>query len=90
MRNYCVITFIFRCGACENPYKGLLVPEVKQQIAKLVATDELRMPHDKIPANYTGYRPELATGVTLEKSNLPVSHPLVSVAQALDMRRRDK
>lgn len=79
-----------RCGACENPYKGLVEREVKQKIADLIDNEQLRMPHDKIGANYTGYKPELATGVTLEKQNLPVSHPLVSVAQALETRRQER
>lgn len=48
------------------------------------------MPHDRLGADYTGYKPELATGVTLEKYDLPISHPLVSVAQALDIRRQGK
>lgn len=64
--------------------------EIKQRIANLIERNELRMPHDRLDASYTGYKPELATGVTLKKYDLPVSHPLVSVAQALDKRRQGK
>lgn len=63
---------------------------MKQKIADLIEREELRMPHDKLGASYTGYKPELATGVTLEKCNLPISHPLVSVAQALETRRQGR
>lgn len=44
------------------------------------------MPHDKLCSSYAGYKPELSAGVSLEKIDLPVTHPFISVSQALTSR----
>lgn len=77
---------VCRCGACENPYKGLVSKEVKEKIAHLIKTEKLRMAHDKLCSSYAGYKPELSKGVLLQKINLPVTHPFISVSQALTSR----
>lgn len=83
---YKLIRLHSRCGACDNPYKGLVTRDMKDKIAHLIKTERLRMAHDKLCPTYEGYKPELSKGVSLEKSDLPVTHPFLSVSQALTSR----
>ncbi|XP_022902239.1 uncharacterized protein [Onthophagus taurus] len=68
-----------------------LVPqEVKDHISELIDKEEIRYPHDQTKPLYTGLRPRLASGVPLEKTNLPIYHPLVSSQQAIAKRWEQK
>lgn len=78
------------CGACFNPYEKLVPQEIKDKIHDLVETDKLRMPHDRLSPSYMGYRPHCTKGVSLEKPQLPITHPYISVAQSLDLRRKEE
>ncbi|XP_014616729.1 PREDICTED: uncharacterized protein LOC106793940 [Polistes canadensis] len=53
--------------------------EVKQLLDK----DKLRIPYDKLPLTYGGYRPYIGLGIPLEKKVLSSVHPGLSVSQAL-------
>lgn len=59
---------------------------MKDKVAHLIETERLRMAHDKLCPTYAGYKPELSKGVSLEKTDLPVTHPFLSVSQALTSR----
>lgn len=50
---------------------------------QLLDKDKLRIPYDKLPLTYGGYRPCIGLGIPLEKKVLSSVHPDLSVSQAL-------
>lgn len=82
-------TNFYRCGACTDPYKGVVLQEVKNEIAELINKDKLRLAHDYPMPGYAGYKPRLSQGVPLSKTDLPVTHPFLSAAQAINKRYVD-
>lgn len=76
------------CGACVNPLRGIVTEETKQTIKSLVATDNLRLPHDKLSPSYTGYRPRLPVEVSLSKTTKSIAHPLLSTYQVVSQKEK--
>ncbi|KAK9732141.1 hypothetical protein QE152_g13002 [Popillia japonica] len=72
-----------------NPLEELVPSEVKQEIADLIENEKLRLPHDKVKPGYAGYQAKLSKGVTLAKSDFPVTHPSMTVSQAISIRWGD-
>lgn len=82
-------SYFFRCGACTNPFKGVVPQETKDTIADLIKHDKLRLAHDRPIPLYDGYQPRLSKGVPLSKVDLPVTHPFLSTSQAITQRYVD-
>lgn len=76
----------FRCGACVNPFEGIIPNKTKKAISTLIANDKLRLAHDYPPPSYAGYRMRLAKGVPLSKVYSPTVHPNLSTSQAITAR----
>lgn len=76
------------CGACVDPFKGIVSDKIKDTIKSLIATETLRFPHDKLSPSYAGYKPLLPMGITLSKSRRSITHPLLSTYQAVNEREK--
>ncbi|ENN72895.1 hypothetical protein HUJ04_003209 [Dendroctonus ponderosae] len=74
------------CGACVNPLQGIVAEETKNEIANSIAANRLRLAHDLASPSYAGYRPRLPIGVNISRKDLPVTHPLLTTAQAITSR----
>lgn len=64
----------------------LVTEDTKREIKKLMRDDKLRIPHDLPMPDYAGYQPKVPYGVALRKIELPVTHPNISVTQAITVR----
>ncbi|XP_050307538.1 uncharacterized protein LOC126744223 [Anthonomus grandis grandis] len=74
------------CGACVDPLKNLVSEETKEEIAKAVGEERLRLAHDMPSPSYAGYRPEMARGVAISRKTLPPTHPMMTTSQAMTCR----
>lgn len=66
-----------------DPVKTIVSGETNQTIKSLIQTEKLRLPHDKMPPTYAGYRPLLPMGIPLSKPQCPITHPLLSTYQSV-------
>lgn len=64
----------------------LVTQETKHEIKRLILEDKLRTAHDLTIPRYGGFYPRVSYGVDLKKSDLPVTHPNISVSQAITVR----
>nr|CAH7736767.1 unnamed protein product [Callosobruchus chinensis] len=71
------------CGACVDPLKFIVSDEQKVVISNLIAKEKLRQPHDLLCPTHTGYKPMLATGVSLGKKQIAADHPMMTTNQAV-------
>ncbi|VEN56170.1 unnamed protein product [Callosobruchus maculatus] len=71
------------CGACVDPLKFIVPEEQKVVIRNLIAKEKLRQPHDLVCPTHTGYKPMLATGVSLGKKQLTADHPMMTTNQVV-------
>lgn len=79
-----------KCGACEDPLKDLVPQKTKDEIKRLILEEKLRQPHDLLKPGYAGYQPRMAKGVSLEKYDLPITHPTLSLQQVIAKRWESK
>lgn len=61
----------------------LINKEEKEKVRSLIAENKLRLPYDRMPLSYGGFRPQLAIGVPLEINDLSPFDPNVSVSKAI-------
>ena len=55
--------------------------EIRAKIQNLIENNQISLSYDKTPLSYTGYKPNLARGVPLQKKDIPIDHPDLTTTQ---------